>query len=429
MSVVPTLVGDRFRLEQVLDRDAVSVLWSAHDVQLDEPVTVRMLMPSTLDDPAALRRLDDDARTVAGLMHPNVVAVRAAGVDIGHAYQVLEPVEDRPLAAVLAAGPLPPGRAADVAAQICAVLAAAHAAGVIHRDLGPDNVFLGPDGAVKVGGFGIAHLSNGPPADPRTDLYAVGWLLYAMLTGNPPPIDDPDVVPILRTHCPEASHELVGLVGLLLAANPADPRPSAGPTVRADEVGRRLTALGRQGSSPSPTATGRARHSRAMAGWRDGRRPVVLAAVALVATTAILAAVLGSGGGDDPVAALPETAISAPATEPVLEPTATAEASPSPTPSRAPAPDAADLVAGVRTRLQELVRDGQLNSNSAREIDRRLASADQALSANRPDTAWYMVRTAADRVVKLHGQGKMTDSAYATLKVAFAQLAESLSAR
>jgi serine/threonine-protein kinase len=435
----------------VLGQDAVSVLWSARDVHVGQTVAVRMLTPAALDDPAALHRLDHDARTVASLMHPNIVAVYAAGIDLGHAYQVLELIEGPPLAAMLTAGPLPVGQAVDIAAQICAALSAAHAAGVVHRDLGPDNILIGPEGVVKVRGFGIAHLSEGAPADPRTDLYAVGWLLYVMLLGSPPAIDDPDAATTLRGYRPEVSPDLAALVGQLLAANPASP---VGPMVSADEVGRRLMALtaqsasaqsasaqsayaqsasaqsaSAQSASAQMTAADRPRHSRPAAGWRRWRRPAVVAAVVLTAAIAAVTALLGSGGGGDQAATPPGTAGPLAITEPALEPTATADASPSPSPSTPRGSRAAQLVAALRNRLPQLVQDGQLDSRSARELDRRLGDAAQALSANQPDAAWNTLQAAADRVVKLHDQRKVTDSGYDMLKAAFTQLAESLSAR
>ena len=206
------LVRNRYRLEQTLGHGGVSVVWRAHDLQLGRQVAVKQLTPAALDDPVALERVHREARTIAGLAHPNIVALHDFGFDDQAPYLVLELVDGPSLAAILVDGPLPIVQTADIARQTRQALAAAHAAGVIHRDIKPANLLLRPDGLVKVCDFGIAHLQNTPtlsppagggealgtshymapetvsgdPVDARTDLYAVGCLLYAMLTGHPP---------------------------------------------------------------------------------------------------------------------------------------------------------------------------------------------------------------------------------------------------
>jgi serine/threonine-protein kinase len=425
MSVVPTLVGNRFQLDRMLGRDAVSEVWSARDVHLGNPVAVRMLSASALDDPVALRRLDAEARAVAGLAHPNTVAVYDSGLEGGHAYQVLELVDGPSLAAVLAAGPLPATRAVDIAAQICAALSAVHAAGVVHRDLGPDDVLLGPDGVVKVGGFGIAHLRADTPNDPRTDLYAVGWLLYAMLVGGPPPVDHHGAVPALRDQRLDVSPELAALVGQLLAVNPANP---SGPALSAEEAGRRLTEAPEW--PPARTvAVGRPRHSATAAEWSRWRRPAILAAVAVAVLVTLLTVALVSRDRGRPAAA-PSAPASPTIIETVTEPTATPDASPSPSPtptaSASRAPRAALLIAALRSRLPGLVQDGELTSRSAQELDRRLGDAARSVAANQPTAAWNTMQVTADRVVRLHRQHKITDAGYDVLKAALAEIADAL---
>ena len=157
-------------------------------------------------------RFQQEALVAARIDHPNVVRVFALGeVQDGRPYLVMELLRGRDLRAALAhTGPLPVARALDLAAQALAGLAAAHAAGVVHRDVKLENLFLGDDGTLKVLDFGIAKITHDDapltlpgavlgtlvsmapeqfaegPVDPRTDLYAMGLVLYELITGQGP---------------------------------------------------------------------------------------------------------------------------------------------------------------------------------------------------------------------------------------------------
>jgi serine/threonine protein kinase len=148
------VIGDRYRFESIINHGGMGMVWRAADLRLDRPVAVKVLEGEA--DGSTLDRLDREARTVAGLSHPNIVAVHDLVLDAGVPYLVMELIEGEDLQAVLSTGPLDIPAALDIGIQICAALEAAHAAGVVHRDIKPDNVLLAPNGIVKVCDFGIA---------------------------------------------------------------------------------------------------------------------------------------------------------------------------------------------------------------------------------------------------------------------------------
>jgi serine/threonine protein kinase len=129
------LLGGRYRLESVLGRGGMATVWRGVDTRLDRPVAVKVLDAVALTDPTAVERFDREARTVARLTDPHVVAVYDVGSDGDRHYLVMELVDGTSLAALLRVGPLAVGRPVDVATQICAALAVAHAAGIVHRDV------------------------------------------------------------------------------------------------------------------------------------------------------------------------------------------------------------------------------------------------------------------------------------------------------
>src|SRR5690606_30567652 len=201
------LLNGRYRLHSLIGRGGMAEVWRGEDLRLERRVAVKLLGEST--DPDRLARFRREARTVARLSHPNIVTGHDLGVDGGVTYLVMELIEGTSLATRLAKGPLTVGDAVAIAGQVCDALAAAHAAGIVHRDIKPGNILLTPAGTVKVCDFGIARLlhasptqltttgtvigtseymapeqASGAPVDGRTDLYALGCVLYAMLTGS-----------------------------------------------------------------------------------------------------------------------------------------------------------------------------------------------------------------------------------------------------
>ena len=189
----------------------MAIVYEGHDRRLDRRVAVKVV-PAVATEPEARQRFVREARSTARLSHPNAVAVFDAGETDGYLYIVMEFVEGRTLAAELNdRGRIEPAEATTVAVSVLAALGHAHSAELVHRDVKPSNIMLSDDGTVKLLDFGIARRLDdlagsmtkgggvvgtpnylapeqvaGRPATPASDQYAVGVVLFEMLTGAPP---------------------------------------------------------------------------------------------------------------------------------------------------------------------------------------------------------------------------------------------------
>jgi serine/threonine-protein kinase len=186
-------------------------VWQATDLLLERPVAVKVLRPEYADHPETLERFRKEARNAGALSNSHVAQVYDYGPSgpNGSPYLVMEFVDGPSLADLLAVDPIEPARALDVIAQAADGLAAAHKAGVIHRDIKPGNILISGEGQVKVTDFGIAHAAGqapvtgpglvmgtsqymaperiaGSPGTAASDLYALGIVLHECLTGVPP---------------------------------------------------------------------------------------------------------------------------------------------------------------------------------------------------------------------------------------------------
>jgi predicted Ser/Thr protein kinase len=365
--------GDIFagcRVDGVLGRGGMGVVYRATDLRLGRPVALKLIAGDRASDPELRERFEREARLTAAIDHPNVVPVYAAGEEGGSLFLVMRYVAGIDLHALLQReGRLAPARAAEIVAQVADGLDAAHAAGLVHRDVKPANVLL--SGAhVYLGDFGITRVQSadtrltesgswmgtvdfmspehlrGERTDARSDVYALGCLLYAALTGQPPfrratvpatilaHLEDPPPRPSEVAGVPEAFDAVVaralakdpadrfasaGEVGrAALAAAAGQPAPAAGDSVATGEAAPPAAADATAATRVAPThvapppapapadATVRAREPAVPArahrtSWR--RRPalVALAALAAAAGAAAVAVALGGGGRSGPL--------------------------------------------------------------------------------------------------------------------------------
>src|SRR6266536_1926761 len=204
------LLDGRYRVESRIARGGMATVYIATDTRLDRTVALKIMHRELASDADFVRRFIDEAKSVARLSHPNIVAVFDQGSDGEHLYLAMEYVRGRPLRDLLnERGRLGPAETLDLMVPVLAGLGAAHQAGLVHRDVKPENVLLAADMRVKVVDFGLARavaqarhtktgMLIGTPAylapeqvsraagDARSDVYAAGVVLFELVTGRQP---------------------------------------------------------------------------------------------------------------------------------------------------------------------------------------------------------------------------------------------------
>lgn len=211
---IGSTIDGRYRIEDRLARGGMSTVYLARDERLGRQVALKVLFPHMAEDRKVVERFEQEARNSALISHPNVVQVLDQGQTRETAYLVMEYVPGATLRTLLKRGPMTPRLALAYMDAILQGLAAAHRAGLVHRDIKPENVLVSRDGRIKLADFGLARaathhsgtstlmgtvayispeLLSGDGADERADVYAIGILLYEMLTGVQPYTGDSPV--------------------------------------------------------------------------------------------------------------------------------------------------------------------------------------------------------------------------------------------
>jgi eukaryotic-like serine/threonine-protein kinase len=279
------LLDGRYRVGSWIARGGMATVYLGTDTKLDRTVALKVAHPELAGDQEFVRRFTTEARSVARLSSPNVVAVYDQGRDARLLYLVMEYVPGRTLRELLRErGALGPREALDIISGVLVGLAAAHQAGIVHRDVKPENVLLGDANTVKVADFGMARAASGvshtrtgmiigtaaylapeqvsrSASDARTDVYAAGVMLYEMLTGAQPHTGDSplavahkhvsDVVPAPSSAVPGLPPSLDVLVAMATNRDP-DLRPAdAGQFLRAVNDARQGMPIGGPAVAPA----------------------------------------------------------------------------------------------------------------------------------------------------------------------------------
>ena len=409
-----------YRIEGVAGRGGMGVVYRAADVVLGRPVALKLIAPALAGDASFRDRFIRESRMAAAIDHPNIVSVFRAGEVDGQLFLAMQYVDGTDLRTLIArSGRLEPAQAARIVAAVGEALDAAHARGLVHRDVKPANVLLGNDGRVYLGDFGLSkdvasvsgltaagHMVGTPDytapeqirgerVDARADVYALACVLYEAVTGSVPYPQDGSVakmyghlqqpVPSARARAPHLTPALDAVIARAMAKTPEQRPPSAGDLGRAAlaAVGEaaparpeRLVARGEAapaGAAPatveSPTGETQPQPTQAAPppaptpappagpGARRGRViGLVAGALALVAALVVVLVVV-AGGDDEPTAGTtaPPTA-SVPITAPPPPPTAAPPTAPPPPPAvPAHLPAVRDIVADYDAGRRALV--------------------------------------------------------------------------
>jgi hypothetical protein len=340
--------GDEFaghRILGVAGRGGMGVVYRALQLDLDRPVALKLIAPQLAEDASFRERFGRESRAAASIDHPNVIPIYYTGEHEGTLYIAMRYVEGSDLRTLVRAeGRLEPGRAAYIVSQVASALDAAHARGIVHRDVKPANVLLGAGDHAYLTDFGLtksltSHTGStrdggwvgtlgyvapeqirGERLDARADVYALGCVLYHALSGTPPYQRDTDEAtlwahlhddpPSVAAHAPGVPEGFDHVLSRAMAKDPDERYPSAG------DLGRAALAAAGRAATPGPerrVAVGEAapgdeqetvvspdQAATAVAGSAQAPRrlwPWALAVVPIAALAVIAVLVLDGGGG------------------------------------------------------------------------------------------------------------------------------------
>ena len=306
-----TVLGNRYRIVGRLGRGGMGEVFRADDLKLGQPVALKFLPPEVDRDPARLTQLHTEVRMARQVSHPNVCRVYDIDEIEGHTFLSMEYVDGEDLASLLRRiGRFPEDRGLEIARQICAGLAAAHERGVIHRDFKPANVMLDGTGRVRITDFGLAGSSGetiraGTPAymapeqlaggevTARSDVYALGLVLYELFTGKRA-IEGANLAELIRrreqeeialpsTVVRDLDPQIDRAVMRCLAPEPAARPASALSVAAALPGGDPLAAALAAGETPSPEMVAAAGTTASVVSRRMGVGLLLLVLAGLVA--------------------------------------------------------------------------------------------------------------------------------------------------
>ncbi|GAA2088483.1 serine/threonine-protein kinase [Actinomadura alba] len=298
-----TLIAGKYELRERLGRGGMGEVWAGRDRDLHRNVAIKLLVRDDDASPDLFHRFEREAVAAAQINHPNVVSLYDRGIHDGLQFLVMEHIDGNTLGRHMhEQAPMPPARALEITQEICAALVAAHRAKVVHYDIKPSNIMLTADDRIKVVDFGIAGFTHthtftvvptsmlapvgtalyGAPeqfldqrGDERSDLYALGGVLFALLTGKPPFGDGnplsiirrklDDEPPPLRSLRPDVPESVAQLLTDLLQRDP-DRRPQTASVVyeRLEQLRSAVTTSGAGAGEPDTERLPRTAPTRAL---------------------------------------------------------------------------------------------------------------------------------------------------------------------
>jgi serine/threonine protein kinase len=316
------LIGTRYRLDTVAGTGGMATVWRAHDERLQRPVAIKVISDALANDPAAVARFAREARTHAGIQHPNLVNVYDYSVTAAQPYLVMEYIAGSTLSERLDRGGFPAAAIQTLAAELLSAIGCVHDHGVLHRDIKPGNVLLDNDGHVRLTDFGLARLEDstqitranevvgtlrflapelieGEQASKQSDLYALGVLLRTASEDTQPPSGQRLVEPTSPPRVqPAAGGRLEKLIRWLTQHDPKDRPRDAHAALAAlpkrPEQSRRRISRQSDGATRALPQTSRHRYT---ASHRLRSRTAAVSALLVAAAGTALVIIDAAGGG------------------------------------------------------------------------------------------------------------------------------------